>query len=63
MLRAAGCENQLGLALAVRGRARRRLGDEPAACGDLEESLKIFERLGTCEEPARLRRELASTRT
>jgi tetratricopeptide (TPR) repeat protein len=46
-LRATGSENELALALAARGRARRMLGDEQAAQTDEAAALGIFERLGT----------------
>ena len=52
-------ENELALALADLGRVRSRLGDTADACRRLEQALDIFERLGTHEEPDRIRRELA----
>jgi hypothetical protein len=50
-----GSENELALALAARGRLRGTGGG-----GDLEQPLEIFERLGTCVEPERIRTELAT---
>lgn len=56
LLRLSGCENELALALAVRGRAQRMLGDEDAAHENLREAITMLDRLGTLEEPNRLRR-------
>jgi tetratricopeptide (TPR) repeat protein len=49
-----GSENELALALAARG----RLGG-PGGVRDLERALAIFERLGTCVEPDRVREDLS----
>jgi len=48
-------ENELALALAGRGRISGVNG-----VADLERALEIFERLGTCIEPDRIRAELAA---
>jgi predicted ATPase/class 3 adenylate cyclase len=53
-----GSENELALALADRGRLRG-----PDGAPDLERALAIFERLGTCVEPERIRAELAAAVT
>jgi class 3 adenylate cyclase/DNA-binding SARP family transcriptional activator/tetratricopeptide (TPR) repeat protein len=59
-LRASGSENELGLALGALGRAKRLMGDDLAAAASAEEALAILDRLGTLEEPDRLRHELAA---
>ncbi|HEX2432990.1 MAG TPA: AAA family ATPase [Gaiellaceae bacterium] len=59
-LRASGSENQLGLALGALGRARRLVGDDVEARALTQEALAILDRLGTLEEPDRLRDELAA---
>jgi hypothetical protein len=59
-LRASGSENELGLALGALGRAKRLTGDEVGATATTQEALAILDRLGTLEEPDRLRRELAA---
>lgn len=59
-LRAIRSENELALALAARGRAQRLLGNGDEALAPLEEAAAIFERLGTLEEPDRVRQELAA---
>jgi tetratricopeptide (TPR) repeat protein len=56
-LRASGSENELGLALAALARARRLAGGDAAATASLKEALAILDRLGTLEEPDRLRHE------
>ena len=60
-LRASGSESELGLALGALGRARRLTGDETEAAAVTQEALAILDRLGTHEEPDRLRHELMST--
>jgi tetratricopeptide (TPR) repeat protein len=57
-LRRTGSENELALALAAAGRARRELGDSGATL--LAEALEILDRLGTLEAPDRIRQELAA---
>jgi tetratricopeptide (TPR) repeat protein len=59
-LRASGSENQLGLALGALGRAKRLTGDDVEARATAQEALAILDRLGTLEEPDRLRHELAA---
>jgi tetratricopeptide (TPR) repeat protein len=59
-LRASGSENELGLALGALGRAKRLMGDDMEAAASVEEALAILDRLGTLEEPDRLRHELAA---
>jgi class 3 adenylate cyclase/DNA-binding SARP family transcriptional activator len=58
-LRVSRSENELGLALAALGRAQRLTGDVAEATASFEEALSILDRLGTLEEPDRLRHELA----
>jgi class 3 adenylate cyclase/tetratricopeptide (TPR) repeat protein len=58
VLRGPGAWNELALALATRGRAERALGRADDAERDQRDALQIFERLGTLEEPGRLRQEL-----
>jgi tetratricopeptide (TPR) repeat protein len=58
-LRASGSENELGLALGALGRAQRLMGNEMEAAASTQEALAILDRLGTLEEPDRLRHELA----
>lgn len=60
ILRRTGTENELAMALAALGRARRLLGDTDDAKTSLEEAISILDRLGTFEEPDRLRREVAA---
>ncbi len=59
-LRASGSENELGLALGALGRAKRLVGDDVEATASAKEALAILDRLGTLEEPDRLRYELAA---
>jgi tetratricopeptide (TPR) repeat protein len=59
-LRASGSENELGLSLGALGRAKRLMGNNVAAAASTREALAILDRLGTLEEPDRLRHELAS---
>jgi class 3 adenylate cyclase/DNA-binding SARP family transcriptional activator/tetratricopeptide (TPR) repeat protein len=59
-LRSSGSENELGLALGALSRAKRLTGDEVEATALAQEALAILDRLGTLEEPDRLRRELAA---
>ncbi|HET8743607.1 MAG TPA: BTAD domain-containing putative transcriptional regulator [Gaiella sp.] len=59
-LRASGSENELGLALGALARARRLTGDDVEATAIVQEALVILDRLGTLEEPDRLRHELAA---
>jgi tetratricopeptide (TPR) repeat protein len=59
-LRASRSENELGLALAALARARRLTGHEVEAAAIAQEALAILDRLGTLEEPDRLRRELVA---
>jgi predicted ATPase/class 3 adenylate cyclase len=63
VLRPIGAENELGFALASQGRLWRRLGRESDGRARLEDALSVFERLGTLEEPDRLRSELATAST
>jgi tetratricopeptide (TPR) repeat protein len=58
-LRASGSENQLGLALGALARAKRLTGNDVEATASAQEALAILDRLGTFEEPDRLRHELA----
>jgi tetratricopeptide (TPR) repeat protein len=59
-LRASGSENELGLALGALGRAKRLGGDDVEARAIAQEALAILDRLGTLEEPDRLRYELVA---
>jgi len=59
-LRASGSENELGLAMGALGRAERLMGDDTEAAARTQEALAILDRLGTLEEPDRLRHELAA---
>jgi len=59
-LRASGSENELGLALGALARAKRRTGKDVEATAIAEEAFAILERLGTLEEPDRLRHEFAA---
>ena len=59
-LRASGSENELGLALGALGRAKRLVGNDVEATAIAKEALAILDRLGTLEEPDRLRHELAA---
>jgi tetratricopeptide (TPR) repeat protein len=59
-LRTTGAENELGLALGALGRARRLVGDDEEATARVKEALAILDRLGTFEEPDRLRYDLAA---
>ena len=59
-LRVSGSENELGLALAALGRAKRLMGSDVEATASAQEALAILDRLGTLEEPDRLRHELAA---
>jgi tetratricopeptide (TPR) repeat protein len=58
--RASGSENELGLALGALGGAKRLLGNDMEAAAIAQEALAILDRLGTLEEPDRLRHELAA---
>ncbi|MGZ4356770.1 MAG: BTAD domain-containing putative transcriptional regulator [Gaiellaceae bacterium] len=59
-LRASGSENELGLAMGALARAKRRMGNDLEAAAIAQEALTILDRLGTLEEPDRLRHELAA---
>ena len=59
-LRASGSENELGLALGALGRAKRLMGNDMEATASAKEALAILDRLGTLEEPDRLRHELVA---
>ena len=60
-LRASRSENELGLALGALGRAKRlTTGNDAEATAIAQEALAILDRLGTLEEPDRLRHELAA---
>jgi class 3 adenylate cyclase/DNA-binding SARP family transcriptional activator/tetratricopeptide (TPR) repeat protein len=59
-LRASGSENELGLALGALGRAKRLMGHDIEAMASAQEALAILDRLGTLEEPDRLRHEFAA---
>ena len=59
-LRASGSENELGLALGALGGAKRLMGNDMEAAAIAQEALAILDRLGTLEEPDRLRHELAA---
>ena len=59
-LRTSGSENELALALGALGRAQRLLGNEAEAHANFEEAAAILDRLGTLEEPGRLRGELVA---
>jgi tetratricopeptide (TPR) repeat protein len=59
-LQASGSENELGLALGALARAKRLRGDNVEATAIAEKALAILDRLGTLEEPDRLRHELAA---
>ena len=59
-LRASGSENELGLALGALGRAKRLMGHDLEATASAKEALAILDRLGTLEEPDRLRYELVA---
>ena len=58
--RASGSENELGLALGALGGAKRLMGNDMEAAAIAQEALAILDRLGTLEEPYRLRHELAA---
>jgi len=58
-LRESGARNHLARALVSAAALRRGLGDVAAARAALEESLAIFEEVGTLDEPGRVRRALA----
>jgi hypothetical protein len=59
-LRASRSDNELGLALGALGRAKRLVGNDLEATASAKEALAILDRLGTLEEPDRLRYELAA---
>jgi tetratricopeptide (TPR) repeat protein len=59
-LATSGSENELGLALGTLARAKRLLGNDVEATASAKEALAILDRLGTLEEPDRLRHELAA---
>ncbi len=59
-LRTSGSENELGLALGALGHAKRLTGNDMEAAAIAQEALAILDRLGTLEEPDRLRHELAA---
>jgi class 3 adenylate cyclase/DNA-binding SARP family transcriptional activator len=59
-LRASGSENELGLSLGALGRAKQLVGNDLEATASAKEALAILDRLGTLEEPDRLRHELAA---
>lgn len=59
-LRASGSENELGLALGALGRAKRLVGNDLDATASAKEALASVDRLGTFEEPDRLRSELVA---
>ena len=59
-LRASGSESELGLALGTLSRARRLTDDDVEATASAQAGLAILDRLGTLEEPDRLRHELAA---
>jgi tetratricopeptide (TPR) repeat protein len=59
-LRASRSENELGLALGALARAKRLTADDVEATASAREALAILDRLGTLEEPDRLRHELAA---
>ena len=61
-LRSSRSENELALALGGYGRAQALTGNEADAQAELKDALSILERLGTLEEPARLRQELTATK-
>jgi len=46
--------------LGALGRAKRLMGDDMEATASVQEALAILDRLGTLEEPDRLRHELAA---
>jgi tetratricopeptide (TPR) repeat protein len=54
-----GARNDLGRALAAQGELRRLAGEPEAARKLLESALRIFEELGTLDEPSRVRTALA----
>jgi len=58
-LRRSGARNHLARALVTQAAVRRRQGDGPGARTALEESLAIFEEMGTLYEPERVREALA----
>jgi tetratricopeptide (TPR) repeat protein len=59
-LRASHSENELGLALGALARAKRLIGNDLEATASAQEALAILDRLGTLEEPERLRYEIAA---
>jgi class 3 adenylate cyclase/tetratricopeptide (TPR) repeat protein len=61
-LRSSGSENELALALAAYGKALALNGGNAEGQTYLENALAIFERLGTLEEPERLKHELAAAK-
>jgi class 3 adenylate cyclase/tetratricopeptide (TPR) repeat protein len=58
-LRRSGARNHLARALVTQAAVLRRQGDGPGARTALEESLAIFEEVGTLSEPERVREALA----
>jgi len=56
LLRSICADNELALALGALGRTQRLLGNKMAAQANLDEAIAILDRLGTLEEPDRLRR-------
>jgi class 3 adenylate cyclase/DNA-binding SARP family transcriptional activator len=58
-LQTSGSENELGLALGALARAKLLTGNDLAATAIVQDALAILDRLGTLEEPDRLRHELA----
>ncbi len=57
LLRRTGSDNELALALGALGRTQRVLGKEETARANIDEAIAILDRLGTLEEPDRLRQE------
>jgi len=57
--RRSGARNHLAKALANQAALRHRQGDVPGARAALEESLAVFEEVGTLDEPRRVREALA----
>lgn len=57
---AMGARNELGKALVAQAELSRANGDSAGARQLLERALAIFEKLGTLDEPARVRAALAA---
>jgi class 3 adenylate cyclase/tetratricopeptide (TPR) repeat protein len=59
ILEEVGARNEVAKVLAAQAELRRAAGDSPGACQLFEQALVIFEKLGTLDEPPRVRAALA----